>query len=289
MLPILLTRIKTRDGVTLSGLVVQPQRKKDTALILVHGLGSKFYTGQLLIHALSSVFNKEGVGFLKFNTRGHDIAAREEKGFVGAAFEKFTDCILDVRAMIAFARKLGYRKIILAGHSTGANKTLYYIYKTRDRNVKGLLLLGPVSDIAALPYTGPFDPVKHSKAALHIAKQLKTKKPFTLLPQEYGIWTAQRFWSLYHPGEAEDVFPYYNPKAKWKELNSIRVPVAVIFGSRDEYRDRPIKKILAAFRTHATSTKSFSGVIIQGANHGFQKKEKELARAITKWIKQNGL
>ncbi|KKW18681.1 MAG: hypothetical protein UY60_C0006G0024 [Parcubacteria group bacterium GW2011_GWB1_50_9] len=54
-----------------------------------------------------------------------------------------------------------------------------------------------------------------------------------------------------------------------------------------------------AFRKNAVSTrqnfskqnsggqaKSFFGIIIKGANHGFQKKEKKLAHAILKWIKR---
>lgn len=281
-IPVILTRIKTRDGVTLDGIYIKPKRKGDTALIWLHGLTSYFYSGQALIKELSSRCRKQGIGYLKFNTRGHDVVARGTKHPLGAAFEKFEDCVYDIRAMIRFAKGLGYKNIILAGHSTGANKALYYLYQTKDWRVKGLILLGPTSDI-------DFDLKKFGKGEvtkrLALAEKLKQKDPHRLLPQKFGIWSARRLVSILSPGAREDVFPYYNQKAQWKELRSVRVPVAVIFGSRDEYLTSPAKELIEVFRNHSRA-KSFSGVIVRGANHGFIKKEKELAKVIVGWIKR---
>ncbi|MBI2055383.1 MAG: alpha/beta fold hydrolase [Candidatus Sungbacteria bacterium] len=284
MIPVFLSRIKTRDGVTLDGLVVRPERKTKTALIWLHGLSSRFSSGQTLVKELSQKCRRDGIGYFKFNNRGHDIVNRDGRGkkrLQGAAFEKFENCVLDIRAVINFAKKLGYKKIILAGHSTGANKALYYLYKTRDRSVRGLILLGPVSDIA-------YDYMKFGKETVRRRVALaKNRKPFSLLPQEFGIWTAQRFLSILGEGRPEDVFPYHNSRARWKELKSVRVPLLVVIGSKDEYLDRPAEKLLKAFeQQNAISSKSFSGVIIKNASHGFYKKEGELAKEIINWIKR---
>ena len=284
MIPVLLTRIKTPDDIMLEGVVVPPKKKGKFALIWIHGLTSRFSHGQDLIRALSGLTQKSGIAYFKFNTRGHDIVSRgTKKKLIGGAFEKFEECIRDIDAMIRFAKKLGYKKIILAGHSTGANKALYYQYKRKNPAVRGIILAGAISDMS-LWKTG--DPKKMSRA-IKIAKQAKNKD--TLLPQEYGIYSAARYLSLFEAGHAEDVFPYHNPKANWKELKSVRVPVAVIIGSQDEHRDRPVKNIMEAFRKNAISAKSFSGIIIQGASHGFQKHEQELARKIIKWIHRETL
>jgi len=313
MIPVLLTKIKTKDNVILDGIAILTRRKSDTALIWIHGLGSNFSRGQTLMKELSEQCVKNCIAYFKFNTRGHDVVNRvapEGKGSYGAGFEKFEDCVLDIRAMIAKARRLGYKKIILAGHSTGANKSLHYLHKTQDRSVEGLMLLGPVSDIAA-------GRKKFGNAGLArgvaLAKKLAKKNPYALMPLSYGIFSAQRFLSMFCQGTAEDTFPYLNPAADWKELKSIRVPLCVIFGERGEYLDpvrnkthgasaaapaarrisngvdRPAQKLIDAFRANARWTKSFSGVIIKGANHGFKKKEKQLADAIIRWIKSNGL
>src|SRR3989338_2025248 len=279
MIPVLLTRIKTSDGITLEGVVVPPKKKGKIALIWLHGLTSRFSSGQTLMKELSSSCTKNQIAYFKFNTRGHDIVSRGPKQKpIGGAFEKFEECVHDIDAVIRLAKKLGYKKIILAGSSTGANKALYYQYKKKNPAVKGIILASAISDMSAWK-TGD---AKKMSRAIRIAKQTKNKD--ALLPQEYGIYSAARYLSLFEAGHAEDVFPYHNPKANWKELKSVRVPIAVIIGSQDEHRDRPVKNIIEAFRKNAVSAKSFSGIIIKGAKHGFQKHEQELAREIIHWI-----
>jgi alpha-beta hydrolase superfamily lysophospholipase len=116
-----LVRLRTRDGVWLDGVVAEPSRRR-AALIWVHGLGSAFSSGQPLIQELSSRLNAAGIGYFKFNTRGHAVVAGRGKQLAGAAFERFGESVADIRAMVTFATACGYSKIILAGHSTGANK-----------------------------------------------------------------------------------------------------------------------------------------------------------------------
>ena len=283
MIPVLLTKIKTRDGIWLDGIVVEPKRKSKTALIWIHGLGSNFSRDQERTKELSLLCQKNGIGYFKFNTRGHDLAARgnKKKKIIGAGFEKFEECILDIRAIILFAKKLDYKNIILAGHSTGANKALYYVYKTKDHRIKGLILCGAISDVpAGIQEYG----LQKFTRGLLIGQKLLRKKSQSLMPLQFSIMTPARFLSLYKAGSKEDVFPYHNQNSNWKELKSVKVPVAVIIGSHDQYLDRPAKEFVSIFQKNATSTKSFSGIIIKGADHSFHKREKELADAIIHWI-----
>lgn len=281
MIPVHLTRIKTRDTtIFLEGIAVLPRRKRKIALIWIHGLSSRFSSGQTIIKEVASVCRHAGIGYFKFNTRGHDIASRADKKIIGGGFERFDECIHDIRAMIRFARTLGFSDIILAGHSTGANKALYYCYKTKDVSVKKLVLLGAISDIVALRKEMGG---KKFTAACAVAGRLR-KNLHTLMPLKYGLFSARRFWSLCHPEEQEDTFPYYNDKRKWNALESIRIPVTVIIGSRDQYLDRMPVEYLASFKRHALLTKHFGGIIIKGANHGFRRKEKELANEIIKCV-----
>ena len=107
------------------------------------------------------------------------------------------------------------------------------------------------------------------------------------MPNRYGIITPARFLSLHRAGKNEDTFPYDQTDARWAALEKIRRPLAVIIGGRDEYLDRPAQKLIDIFRANAPLSKSFSGVIIKDADHGFHGKEKELTREITRFI--NGL
>ena len=285
MIPVFLTRIKTHDGILLEGISVLPKRSRGTALIWLHGLSSRFSSGQTLIQELSRTCGQNHIAYFKYNTRGHDIVNRDtskKKGLQGAGFEKFEECIFDIQAMIRAAKKLGYRNIILAGHSTGANKAVYYLAKTNDKSVKGVVLVAPVSDI-------PAKQLEMGKMALRkvirIARQYK-KHNLKLMPPQYGIITPTRFLSLYEPGHAEDTFPYYDLNARWTSLEKIRIPIIAIFGTRDQHLDRPLKQIIEQFRKNAASTKSFTSITIKGADHSFQRKEKELTDELLKWIQR---
>ena len=277
-----LVHLETRDGVGLDGVVAEPRRRRRAALVWVHGLGSVFSSGQPLIHEVSARLNAAGVGYFKFNNRGHGVVARRGKRLAGAAFERFGQSVEDIRAMVTFARARGYRRVILAGHSTGANKVLHYAARARDRRVSGIILLGPISDVAGeAKRVGARELTRRVAAAERIARQ----DPMALVPREWGYWSAQRYISLYRPREIEDVFPYYRPNARWAALRSVRLPIAAIVGDRDEFLDRPAREVIDAFRRNATRARSFTGAVVPGARHGFQNRERELAELLVRWIR----
>ena len=283
--PVFLVSVRTRDGVVLDGAAAHPRGRRRTALIWVHGLGSTFSSGQPLIRALSGRLNAAGIGYLKLNTRGHGVVTRAGTRLAGAAFERFGESVHDVRAAIALAVASGYRRVILAGHSTGANKVLHYMARTRDRRVAGLILLGPVSDIA-----GERKRIGRRALARRVvaAARMARRDPEALIPRAWGFRSAARFVSLFRPGEAEDVFQYYRSDGDWRALGRLRVPTAVIVGGRDEYLDRRAAELVAAFERHATGTPAFSGIIVPRASHGFRGHEAVLARALVRWIRRDG-
>jgi acetyl esterase/lipase len=213
------------------------------------------------------------------------VVTRAGKRLAGAAFEHFGESVHDIRATIALAVRSGYRRVILAGHSTGANKVLHYMARTRDRRVAGLILLGPVSDVAGeRKRIGRRELARRVAAAERIAR----RDPEALVPRAWGFRSAGRFISLYRPGEAEDVFPYYRPDAGWTALRRIRVPLAVIVGGRDEYLDRRPEALAAAFERNAIRVRSFRGIVVPRANHGFRGHERALVREIVRWARTVG-
>jgi alpha-beta hydrolase superfamily lysophospholipase len=275
-----LARLRTRDGAWLDGAIAEPARRRRTALIWVHGLGSVFSSGQPLTRELSARLVAAGIGYFKFNTRGHDVVARGGRRLAGAAFERFGDCVVDIRTVIRAAVQRGYRTVVLAGHSTGANKVLHYAARTRDRRVVGLMLLGPISDVAAeMKRLG----ARELGQRIARAERIAQSDPDALVPRAWGFWSARRYLSLYRPGGVEDVFPYYRA-ARWTALRRVRVPVAAIVGSRDEYLDRRPAELIEAFRRNATQARAFEGVVIPGALHGFQGRERALAEAILRFV-----
>jgi len=286
-----LHQIITKDGIPLEGLLFKPKRKKRAAAVWLGGLTSRFSKNPERTHALAQVFTKHGIAFANFDHRGAGIinAIKIQKGnrkkyiLAGTSFEKFEHSIFDIEAILNFFRKRGYKKIFLLGHSTGANKVAYYILKRGSQGISGAALLGPLSDIPIFKSQLG----KKYRLALNTArKMINNNKRKELLPFSVvnkAFWGAERFWSLAREKSNEDMFPYYDPKRKFRWTKNVRVPILVVIGENEQYADRPVKEIMNSFKTQI-SGRWFTGAVIKGADHSFTGKEKVLASKIIGWI-----
>lgn len=283
-----LVDIVTPKRFKLNGLWFGPAKPKQV-IIFIHGLsGSAFWT------SLPEAFVDKDTAVVTFGNRGHDKIARihrldhTKKGYhsvtVGQAHEVFTDCVDDIQGVIDFVRGAGVRDIYLAGHSTGCQKSVYYASrKGNQKNIKGIILLAPLSD-----YAGAVKSDKNGQLAkaTKIARGLvKRGKKHDLLPADLtqGPIDAQRFLSLYTPESAEEIFTYALPKKNSKVFRSIQLPTIVFLAGDDEYGDRPAGDIAKWFRSQ-TRSKRFSSHIIPDAMHGFRGKEKRIANFVHKWL-----
>ena len=284
-----LQKITTRDGLILHGGVVWPKQKGRTAIILVHGLMGRFYTWFDRVAPLIAIAERQKIAVAAFNTRGNHVVStydtygvkkKTKREVRGGACERFEECVQDIRAMVDFFAQNGYSSIILAGHSTGANKVAYYLHKTNDRRVKKLVLLSPISDpaVARREYGGTLK--AHLQSALRAVQRGDGDK-LLMSTSSDPLLTPKRFLSLYTEGGSEDVFPYYNPKGNWHTMKNIRVPLLVVIGDHDPFLDRDAGEYMEAFQKHV---RDFCGVIIAGADHSYNKREKQLARVVLRFV-----
>ncbi|MEM7457529.1 MAG: hypothetical protein AAF456_24560, partial [Planctomycetota bacterium] len=128
-----LVSILTADHVRLDGFYVEAASDISAegpfdAAVISHGLGGNFYGAKLLKH-IAAFLGGRGIACVLANNRGHDLvnwSSREAKlATLGAAFEKVGECSFDVEAWTDFLTERGHSRILLAGHSLGAIKTLY--------------------------------------------------------------------------------------------------------------------------------------------------------------------
>jgi pimeloyl-ACP methyl ester carboxylesterase len=284
-----LDSFKTRDGLKLYGILSEPEvfDLARTAVILIHGLTGAFYHGLARAEALQALCQHAGYALAAYNNRGHDVVLprlfENKKGiesFGGSGFEKFEDCVYDIDGVIAHLKKKGYRKFVLVGHSTGANKVAYYLSQHRSAShIVGGILLSPISDIAG-------EVSMHKSDYESMRKKVSRMKPGELIVSELGpfVMSPARFKSLYEPGSSEDIFPYYDEKADWKLFSKIETPLLVCVGAKDEWLDRPTKQYFEGFVAHASGKAAIETRAIPSANHGYKKKEKFLAQILIQWI-----
>jgi pimeloyl-ACP methyl ester carboxylesterase len=94
---------------------------------------------------------------------------------------------------------------------------------------------------------------------------------------------AQRFLSLYTPDSAETIFPYEQATKIPRTLRAVKAPILVLWSEKDEYADRPAKKIAEWFDKNIQAPHSV--VIVPKASHGLKGAEGQVAAHIRRFIK----
>ena len=265
--------------------------KPRRAIVFVHGLGSNAFAYHDYLTPLAD--RKTAVIF--FSNRGHDQVSRIKRSspkgtrqqrslIAGAANEVFAECVDDIQGVVDTLHKKHVEAVYLVGHSTGCQKSVCYLAKSkRQKNVRGAVLLCPVSDYASIRKSTDPKQLRRAQAA---ARNLTRKgQSHSYIPP--AIWPslvdAQRFISLFTPNGQEELFTYAQPHKVPATLRRIRVPMHVVLAEKDEYRDRDSQEIAAWFSANMRSRRG-SVSVIPGAGHGFKGLEHKVVNELRAWL-----
>lgn len=128
------------DGNRVDAVLWQPparERAETTLVVHVHGSGSNYAKPPNNI--LGAGLAATGRAVLAINTRQHD-----EK----VATENFFDIRRDIEAAVYTGRALGYRRLVLQGHSLGSVQALFYAAANWDADIKAVALLAMFGNLA---------------------------------------------------------------------------------------------------------------------------------------------
>ncbi len=127
------------DGGRVAAAHWQPAGKPPadtTVVVAVHGSGGN-YTGNPIGFASRGLAAK-GYGVLAINTRQHDEHVNTDN---------FFDIARDIEAAVATARALGYRRLVLYGHSLGNIQVQFYAATHWDGDLKAVMLSGMFANL----------------------------------------------------------------------------------------------------------------------------------------------
>lgn len=131
--------IKAIDGFQVDAALWQPTSKQpvDTTLIvMVHGSGGSYRSAPQ--SALGPRLATKGYASLAINTRQHDEKINTDN---------FLDVRRDIDAAVQVGRALGYKTLVLQGHSLGNIQVQFYAATNWDRDIKAVLLLGAFANL----------------------------------------------------------------------------------------------------------------------------------------------
>jgi len=278
-----LVRINSTDGIEQVGILSTPSGKTKKIVIHVHGLNGNFYENRFLDN-LAYAYTKLNMAFLSFNNRGVNFISELLKGqefrVIGGCFEKFTDSILDIEGVINWAKNQGYEEIILEGHSYGCNKVLYYYHQNKDQNIKKIVLLAPC-DIPS-EVKKYLSKEEYEKAFTESNRLVNLRKEQELIDFKImanGKISAGTFFYDFLPNGENDFIRYRDGiNGKSTVLNSIDIPVTIIFGDSD---DCVLTEDIEVVKEYLKNNLNDCNIeIIKDADHSFSEKEQELLKVI---------
>lgn len=288
MTPAYVVQFTTPKKYILNGPWFGPKKPKKV-IILLHGLTGSAFSMRSAVDSIAGgttavlAFNNRGFG--QVNSIKRLKGKKGTYSIAGTAHEVFTDCADDIQGAVDLSKRSGAKKIYLLGHSTGCQKAIYWANKKRDLRVKGLFLLGPLSD-----YSGAV--TEKGKAAIEngvaYAKRLiAAGKQHWLMPQHFSEWfvcDAQRYVSLYSPDSPEELFTYARPAVVPTAIRRVRMPTLVLLAGADEYGDKPAEEIAAWFDKNLKNKHKV--VIVPKVGHSFKGAEKRVAKEIANFMKE---
>ena len=273
-----IVQVQSKDDVAAAGALFTPPEKisKPIAVIWIHGATLNFYSPTYL--AISRGLAKRGYTVITGNTRMHDLGNVEAwpggKRIRGGTYWGIpSEQVRDIAAWIDFAEGLGFKQVVLVGHSAGANAVREYQAQTQDPRVAGLVLAsGDVRPDTRVP---PAEWV--SKAKQFIADG----KPEELVQGPF-LSAATFLDILNRPPEIKDFFGALSTNAG---VTRIHCSLLVLLGTDgDVGNEKDLEGIKSSIKRLATGPSRVDTALIQGAGHMYDGQEDRVAEVIANWI-----
>jgi pimeloyl-ACP methyl ester carboxylesterase len=261
-----LLRIKTEDGIALTGLLYQPQQAEIRAgVVMVHGYGGNFYTD--VMSFLPQSLAARGIAALAINMRDHDLGPKRDR---------FEASRLDIAAAVNDMARRGIRPLFLYGHSMGTNRVLYYLAATGDSRVAGAILTGPPGNLFEWNVR-LFGREAASRVLLEAQDLVAAGRGDQWMVVDLGplgkaLYTANHVVSLRGPQSLSDPF---------RNIAQVTRPILIVHGLADRLADPAVADEL---RRNAPAAEQVKVVLIPGAEHSFRDHEKSLEETVYTWM-----
>lgn len=281
------------DGIILEGLLYKSKEKTNKVILAVHGMSSNCMKKRDRV--ISKKANENNIDYFCFNNRGSElvkytirnIEGKKEKFIMGTTFEDVTEGYEDIVGAMIKLKELGYREIYLQGHSLGCTKIVYSYNELKEEQddlinmVKGVILLSLID----IPQTLKFYLRENFNKYLEYAEeQEKQNKKNELMAKESFIHPVSVKTFLRYARDNKEIdFAGYGRDTELKKLNNIDVPLFMRWGNDNEMILQKADELVDMVN-NIIKNENKDIDYIDGANHGYENKEEELAEQIIKFI-----
>lgn len=270
--------LPTKRGSVLNGVLFKSREKahSTTVVIAITGIHGNFYSNPFYVN-IGGTLAKNGIDFIYAQTEDAfgEISTynvkTNSKEIIGSWNENFNNTDEDIEAYLNYASDKGYQNIILAGHSLGANKVIYYLSRHHNPRIKHFVLLSP----ANLEYLTSSVTDKEKQAILkqRSVGRGNERMPFQLLGWIPGTANTDYQWVF------DNILNNVHVEANkdFSQIERIQQDGAMFIGTYDRFTYGDPTKFLQTINNHMQTAKQNQLVYIEKTGHTYQQKEQKLA------------
>ena len=279
--------VPTRRGSVLNGVLFRSDdAKADTVLIAITCIHGNFYSnpfyynigGTLSSNSIDFIYAQTNDAFNRIET--FNVKTRMPE-VIGSYNEYFSYTDEDIDAYLDFAENDGYKNVILAGHSLGANKVIYYLSRHHDtKRVSHFLLLSP----ANLEWL--MNGVTERERNI-VRSYVEKGKGKDMLPFEFMGWVpciADTAYDWLFTDTLNNV--HVEPDKDFSQAEGITHDGALLIGTYDRFTYGDPAGFLRNINNHFPTAKENRLIFIDGTGHTYRHKEQETADRILETVNE---
>ncbi len=281
-------RVKTPRGLELKGAMWGSDRM-NTVVIMMSGICSNVFQNDLLT-STGGLLSKNNIAFIAghamdaFSCIAYSDFSTGKQKYTGVVYDDFSLVYEDVKAYVKFARDLGFKNIILAGHSLGSNKIIHYLGNTSDNFVDYFIVSAPV-DLAHW-----FEVMPNVKECIELAKKFVDENRGTeILPYLFGGFSpmsAETVLSFYNAFNLKNC-PVISNNGETASLFNIKVNGSFVIGEKDSLTDGNPEGFMVKLNSYCKHPERNQVIVIPDASHIFYGKDKEYAQTILECVEKH--
>ena len=269
----------TERGTVLTGVLFSSEKSKgtDTVMISITGIHGNFYSNPFYYN-FGDTLNSGGFDFIYAQTndafgeiKTFNVKTGQEE-IIGSWNERFSYTDEDIEAYLNFAENAGYKKIILAGHSLGANKVIYYLSRHHDKRIYKFFLLSPANLTYMMSSVTPYEKIL-------IKKMVEHEQGNNMLPFPFMGWVECIAYTAYDwqfSGMLNNVF--VEPDRDFSQCEKITHSGALLIGTYDNFTYGDPAGFLKNINDHIPTSKENKLIFIEGTGHTYQKNIRRLRK-----------
>lgn len=277
-------RAVAKRGLELKGAIYGDNN--DIALVLLTGICSNVFQNDLL-DATGKLLSKNNITTIighahdSFSCLAYTDYSIGKQRHTGVFNDEFSMVYEDVETWVLKSKEMGFKNIILAGHSLGSNKIINYLGNTSDDFVDYFIVSSPV------------DIMYWWKVMPNIDKCFSLAKEFVLngrgddiLPFLFGGFspmTANTVLNFYNANNLKNC-PVLSKEGETTSLYNIKPNGSFIIGSKDSVTGDSPKAFMEQLNNWTKSPDKNQVIEVKNASHIFYNMQKIYAETLLNCI-----